>query len=480
MTSVPNPTFGAAGFVPSDEAAILAGVQADWNAAFQTSFNFGTAGGAGTNPTPQGQITASEAAIVGNTQGQFCALAQQFDPAYARGRYQDALGRIYFLTRIPAQPTVLQVRCAGLEGLVIPLGALIRDDSGNVYSCSMPGVVASGFVTLPFEALIPGPIAVPGTNNVSIYQAIPGWDSVSVTSGVLGSDEESRSAYETRRQQSVAKNSVGSLPSIQGAVLDVADVVDAYVTENTSSSPVTIGGYTLAAKSLYVAASGGASADIAAAIWSKKAPGCAYNGNTSVVVQDANPGYSPPYPSYTVLFQRPAPLQFLFAVNVINSPQVPATATAQIQAAIIAAFAGADGGPRARIGATVLGTRFYSPVVALGPWAQVISILVGSNNAPSAAFTASVAGTTMTVTAVASGTLAVGQTVSDTTGNLIVGTRITALGTGAGGTGTYTVSNSQTVGSEAVKSAVAASTSVVAQIDQQPEVSAANILVNFV
>jgi len=52
-----------------------------------------------------------------------------------------------------------------------------------------------------------------------------------------------------------------------------------------------------------------------------------------------------------------------------------------------------------------------------------------------------VAGTTMTVTAVSSGTLAVGQSLSGT--NVAVGTTITALGTGTGGTGTYTVSASQ-------------------------------------
>lgn len=68
---------------------------------------------------------------------------------------------------------------------------------------------------------------------------------------------------------------------------------------------------------------------------------------------------------------------------------------------------------------------------------------------PSASYTASISTTTMTVTAVASGTLAVGQRVYGTVANSITaGTRITALGTGAGGTGTYTVSASQTRASD--------------------------------
>lgn len=63
-------------------------------------------------------------------------------------------------------------------------------------------------------------------------------------------------------------------------------------------------------------------------------------------------------------------------------------------------------------------------------------------------FTASISGTTMTVTAVASGTIAVGQVITGT--GVTAGTVITALGTGTGSTGTYTVSASQTVASTTI------------------------------
>lgn len=60
--------------------------------------------------------------------------------------------------------------------------------------------------------------------------------------------------------------------------------------------------------------------------------------------------------------------------------------------------------------------------------------------------TASMSGTTMTVTAVSSGTLYVGQTIQGA--GIATQTIITALGTGSGGTGTYTINNSQTISSE--------------------------------
>jgi hypothetical protein len=68
-----------------------------------------------------------------------------------------------------------------------------------------------------------------------------------------------------------------------------------------------------------------------------------------------------------------------------------------------------------------------------------------------ASFTASLAGTTLTVTAVASGKLDKGQTV--TGAGVAANTVITGFGTGTGGNGTYTVNNSQTVASEAMTSA---------------------------
>ena len=470
-TNVPQPVFGPTGFVAPSTAVVLAGVQADINAAFGNNLNYQLT-------TPQGQLASSQSALIVNTNQIFVYYTNQVDPAFSSGRMQDAIGRIYNIERLPALPTVLQVACSGLQGVVIPLTAIITDGGGNLYQCTEVGTIpGGGSITLSFAALVPGPLSIPEA--VTIYQAIPGWDGAAVVSGVIGQNTETRSQFEARRLQSVAKNAVGILSSVLGAVLAVPGVLDAYVTENDSSSPQTIGGVSLAANSLYVAAVGGAAAAVAQAIWSKKAPGCAYNGNTTVTVQDTNSGYSPPLPSYQVSFEIPAGLPILYAVAIANGPQVPADATTQIQNAIVAAFAGADGGARARIGSTVYASRYVTPVVALGSWVQLQSLQVGATNA--AAFTASSSGTTLTVSAVASGALAAGQTVADTTGDLIVGTTIVSqLGGTPGGVGTYKLSTAQTVGSEAMQAGIAASTSVGVNINQEPTISPSNIIVALV
>jgi len=69
-------------------------------------------------------------------------------------------------------------------------------------------------------------------------------------------------------------------------------------------------------------------------------------------------------------------------------------------------------------------------------------------NSTTAFVTASISGTVLTVTAVSSGTLVVGQTVFGTT--VADNTVITSFGTGSGGVGTYNINNSQTVSSTSI------------------------------
>ena len=76
---------------------------------------------------------------------------------------------------------------------------------------------------------------------------------------------------------------------------------------------------------------------------------------------------------------------------------------------------------------------------------QTVSAEAMSTAAAGAIVTGAITGTTLTVTAVTSGTLYVGQTIQSA--GMAANTMITALGTGTGGTGTYTVSTSQTIAS---------------------------------
>lgn len=374
-TNVPIPTLGDAGFTAPAESDILAGVFADLQAAF--------GGGLNTNfDTPQGQLATSLAAIIGATNDLFAFYVNQVDPAYASGRMQDAIARIYFLTRQPPLATTVTCTCVGAAGTIIPAGALALATDGNIYESSQTVTIPSGgSIDVSFAAINTGPIECPAGSVVTIYRSVPGWDAVSnASAGIVGRDVETRVQFEARRSASVALNAVGVLPAVRAAVLNTAGVTDAYVTENATGADITVNGVTIAARSLYVAAVGGTDLDVATSIWRKKNPGCGYTGSTTVTVTDSQSGYTAPLPSYAVSFTRPAALPIYWNVELSTGPDVPNDALTQVQNAIESAFYGEDGGTRATIGAKLYASRFYGAIAALGPWVRIETILIGTTS----------------------------------------------------------------------------------------------------
>lgn len=370
-TSVPAPSFTDAGFVAPSESDMLSGALADINAAFGNLLNTALS-------TPQGQLAMSLTAIIGDAYDQMLALFNGVDPDRASGRMQDAIGKLYFMTRRGATATVVTVVCTGATGTVIPEGTLIQDGNGKTYAADGAITIdATGTGTGTFSCTETGAIEC-ASSSVSVYQSVVGLSSVTNPSaGVTGSDEESRIEFEQRRQESVAVNSVGSLDAVLGAVEAVSGVTDAYVTDNSTDDAETSNGVSIAAHSLFVCVNGGADEDIARAILSKKPPGCGYTGTSSVTVTDPNSGYTTA-PSYTVQFTRATPTPVYIAVTLKSGSSVPSTATADVQAAIISAFNGGDGGARARIASLLFASRYYAPIAALGSWVQIVEITIGT------------------------------------------------------------------------------------------------------
>ena len=421
-TNVPTFTFGTTGYSAPSGPAILAGEQADINAAFSGTLNFNLS-------TPQGQLASSLAATISNTYATFQYYTQQIDPAYASGRMQDAIGRLYGLNRNPAIPTQLQISCVGAQGVVIPVNSLIQDISGNLYSSAASGTIpVSGAITLQFNCLTVGPIAVPSANAVSIYQTIPGWDTVSVVSGVVGINVEGRQAFEIRREDSVQSNSLGPIGAIIGAIAQVPGVIDYWGYNNSANSPTLVQGVTVPANSIWITVAGGASSAIATAILYKKGGGCGMGGNTTVTAYDTNSLYASPI-AYSITFNIPVPIQTIWNVSLVNNPLIPTTGVSQIQAALIAAATGQStftpAPPKIRIGTTIFAANYAAVLTALGSWVQLRSLQVGSINTSPATFNASISANTLTVVSGSvTGTIAIGMAIFDNDNRVINGTYI--------------------------------------------------------
>ena len=343
--------------------------------------------GGGLNPsleTPQGQLASSQAAVIGDKNNEVALIVNQVDPQYSADRFQDAIGRIYFLTRKPATPTAVTATLGGIAGTVIPAGTFAQDTDGNTYTLSGDATIGiAGTVDADFQNVQTGPIPCTAGTLTSVYQAIPGWDTITnAADGTMGSNVERRADFEYRRRNSVALNGKGTPQAIYAAVFDLLDVLDVYVKDNPNGNTVNTGptNYPILPHSVYVAVVGGTDAEVAAAIWRKKDTGCDYNGNTTVTVTD-DAGYSYPQPTYTVKFERPAALPVLFAVSLVDDPSLPSDIVQRVKAAIIARFNGADGTTRERIGSLILASRYYGAVVAVASNVSLISVLIGTATA---------------------------------------------------------------------------------------------------
>lgn len=480
-TSVPQIQFTPTGLIVPDEADILAGVQSDMQAAFGGKLNFGTTAQPGGAPA-QVQISASYAAIIADANGVVAELIDQVDPDNSTGFMQDAIGRIYFLERDPGLPTTVQGVCVGALGTQIVAGeSQAQDTSGNTYICTQSGTIdASGTITLPFANIVLGPIPCPAGTLTKIQQGPGSWNTINnPADGVLGANVESPADFEFRRQNTVAANGHGSLPSIYGAVFKVPGVIDLYAAENVSATPIFVGStnFELAPHSLFVGAIGGAAQAIANAIWTKKNEGSNMNGNTTETVVDDS-GYSFPMPSYPITFNNNAtnPAVFNFIVNIVNSASLPDTIVTDVTTAVAAQFNGSNGGARVRIGSLLLAALFYGPVATCeGPSnpVQVLSIFIGSIF--SGHGTLVLGSNVLTVTGVTSGALSPGTVLTATA--IPVGTTIVQQLSGTeGGDGTYQMSAEATA-NEASPEVVtgAGGTAQLIGIDQAPELGTVTV-----
>lgn len=363
-TAVPDVTITENGLSVPDVADILSGRLTDMTTAL--------GGGASQSlSSPQGQIAQSDTEIIAQEYDKLLCLFNQVNPDYATGRFQDGIGRIYFMDRISAQGTVVTASCIGQVGTTIPAGSTAIDTSGYIYQSIDSAVIPSGgAINIQFVNQTTGPIPCAAGSLNQIYRAVPGWDAITNASpGVVGVDVESRIAFETRRQQSVARNSRNQDASVLSALLATNGVLDAYVWSNRTAATVNKGttNYPVLAHSIFISVYGGADADVAESIFSTYNPGANLNGTTHYTVYDSV-NYLPPYPSYDMQWLKASPTRVYFKVQIDSSLNPPSDITTQVKNMIISVFNGEyDGIGKARIGSTINAGKYYAPVISINP-----------------------------------------------------------------------------------------------------------------
>jgi uncharacterized phage protein gp47/JayE len=326
--------------------------------------------------SPAGQIIDSQAVLVTAKDSELVELMNQFDPRKADGIFQEALAAIYFLTRKTAQPTIVECVCTGLQGTTIPAGSIIQNDDGfRLASVGVVNIPEGGTVRAEFRTIDVGAIPIPANSCNKIITVIAGWDTVSNdTAGVVGQLEESRSALETRRALSVAKNSHGSRLSLQGAIASIDGVLDCLVLENNGDTATTKQGVNLVAHSVAICVFGGADEDIGETIYNKLSAGCSTNGNALIDYQSSDGVIN----SYLII--RPTPTNVFIKVTINQTNTTVSTIEADIKQAIIDDFNGLDsnsGNLRRGCGQIIYASSFSVALIKTAGVSDLVSVEIG-------------------------------------------------------------------------------------------------------
>lgn len=163
----------------------------------------------------------------------------------------------------------------------------VADDEGNEFQLLSTHVFGgAGSAALEFQASELGRVeTLPNTliNQVTTTLGVTSVNNPTAATGI-GVNEETDAQLRARHAESFSLAATGPADSVEAALKETAGVTDAYVVENTTDA--TVSG--TPAHSIWTIVTGGAPADIAQAIYSKKGIGCGMRGAQSYSVARQN------------------------------------------------------------------------------------------------------------------------------------------------------------------------------------------------
>lgn len=333
------------------------------------------------DPTaPMGQVVDIITTEVQAKNTEVAFLANQLNPRTATGVWLDALAALYGLTRKVSEPTVVVCTCTGLQGTVIPYGAIVQDTLGNQLRHSVAGGVvipAAGTIDSQFSTVEHGAIEISAGTVTKIVTVIAGWDTVTnAAAGITGRDVEPDGELLNRIKQSYAINANGTVANMQANLAALDGVLDCVVLENYTNDPQVQYGITLTAHSVAVCIVGGDDDAIAQTIFERKSAGCGTVGTTQVTYVDTEHFNA----TYTYNIVRPTAVDFDVQVTFFESDMNPTTQD-QVKQAIVSDFLGELENARVKLATTVYASRFYQCIQDVTD-SPIKQIQIGINGGP--------------------------------------------------------------------------------------------------
>jgi uncharacterized phage protein gp47/JayE len=229
-------------------------------------------------------------------------------PSTAIGSGLDVIVKLNGIKRAPPLYSTCYVTLAGTAGATV-INGVVGDVNGYSWNLTSPITFdGTGAATALATCQTSGPItANPGEINKIVTPTL-GWSSVTNTlPATVGANKETDAQLRSRQAISTAQPSRTVLEGVKGAIAAVSGVTRFIVYENETNAADADG---LPAHSITAVVEGGADADVAQAIFSKKGPGCYTNGTTAVNVVDAYGNTVP------IRFYRPTYVDIDVVINV--------------------------------------------------------------------------------------------------------------------------------------------------------------------
>jgi uncharacterized phage protein gp47/JayE len=202
-----------------------------------------------------------------------------------------------------------------------------------------------------FQADEPGPSVLPVGALNQIETPVAGWLSVvNRVSGTMGRARETDPELRIRRERSVRLQAVGTLDGISANIRQLPGVLDVAAREN--SGTVTDGDG-VPPQHLWIIVEGGAAADIARAIYTRKAGGIGTFGSEVEQVTSEETGQQ-----FAIRFDRPDITPVYIRVTIQASPLLPADYVARVRQALV------QYGETLGIGDPIIRNRLFTPAGA--------------------------------------------------------------------------------------------------------------------
>ena len=218
------------GVIVPNTQEILKGVQDKFQEIFGSDFSLEEA-------TPGGRWIEAETATRKECLIINALIANMLNPQKAFGKFLDTHGALFDVKREGQTATIVNCKCSGVPGTVIPEGSRAQDEDGNIYVIAgETEIPAAGSVYVQFSNVEFGAVPCAANSLTTILDGVEGWEGViNETSGTLGAEEESDAAFRVKIDKSKTKYSEGAIASIEGALYAINGLKSYAILENPTN-----------------------------------------------------------------------------------------------------------------------------------------------------------------------------------------------------------------------------------------------------